>query len=506
MKIWIAYQIILNLRQVFGRMIKKYETADHFFDEMFIEEDRPHQHYQLLVDNMSALDEETIKNRHLLAERDFMKQGITFTVYNNDKGTERTMPFDPLPRVIPADEWEVIEKGLHQRVQALNCFLDDIYTEQNILKDQVVPRDLIVNSPHFYHQVYGVEVPKRNHIFIAGIDLIRDENGNYLVLEDNIRNPSGLSYVFQNRYIMRKLFPELFKEYTLQSLDNYLYEMHEALKYIAPKEKKKPVIVLLTPGMYNSAYYDHSFLAKQMGIELVESRDLLVKNRIVYMKTTRGLQQVDVIYRRIDDDYLDPIEFKEDSLIGVPGLLDAYRAGNVSIANAIGNGVADDKATYAYVPDMIRYYLQEEPILSNVKTYILSKREDYSYALSHLDDLVFKERNSSGGYNMLIGPHATAEEKEIFRAKIIKNPENFIAQPTISLSTLPTYTKDGIQSRHVDLRAFVLLNEVPHIVPGGLTRVALKKGSLVVNSSQGGGSKDTWVLGNNSNDRRQEGC
>ncbi|WP_445489965.1 circularly permuted type 2 ATP-grasp protein [Niallia sp. 03133] len=476
----------------------------NYFDEMFENSEKPHNHYKTLWSNMSSLDDESIKRRHMLAEQDFMRQGITFTVYDNEEGTERTMPFDPLPRIISQKEWQVIEKGLQQRIKALNCFLEDIYTDQNILKDKIVPRELIVTSPHFYHQVYGVKVPKKNHIFIAGIDLIRDEKGNYLVLEDNIRNPSGLSYVFQNRYIMRKLFPELFKEYELQSLDNCLYEMLEALKYIAPKNIEKPTIVLLTPGMYNSAYYDHSFLARQMGIELVESRDLVVQERVVYMKTTRGLQQVDVIYRRIDDDYLDPLEFKEDSLIGVPGLLDAYRAGNVSIANAIGNGVADDKATYAYVPDMIRYYLNEEPILSNVKTYILSKKEDYEYALNHLDELVIKERNSSGGYNMLIGPHATEEQKSIFRAKIINNPENFIAQPTISLSTLPTHTAEGIQSRHVDLRAFVLLNEKPHIIPGGLTRVALKKGSLVVNSSQGGGSKDTWVLGNSTDSKEAE--
>ncbi|MFT8322646.1 MAG: circularly permuted type 2 ATP-grasp protein [Bacillus sp. (in: firmicutes)] len=476
-------------------MINEYKLKKDYYDEMFENSVKTHPAYIKLWNNMSLLDEESIKRRHMLAEQDFMRQGITFTVYDNEEGTERTMPFDPLPRIISQKDWKMIDKGLKQRVKALNCFLEDVYNDQNILKDKVVPRDLIVTSPHFYHQVYGVKVPEQNHVFIAGIDLIRDDKGNYLVLEDNIRNPSGLSYVFQNRFIMRKIFPELFKEYELQSLDNYLYEMLEALKNIAPQNIEKPTIVLLTPGRFNSAYYDHSFLARQMGIELVESRDLIIKERVVYMKTTRGLQKVDVIYRRIDDDYLDPLEFKEDSVIGVPGLLDAYRAGNVSIANAIGNGVADDKATYAYVPDMIRYYLQEEPILSNVKTYILSKKEDYEYALLHLDELVFKERNSSGGYNMLIGPHATDEQKSIFRKKIMEYPENFIAQPTISLSTLPTYTSEGVQSRHVDLRAFVLMNNEPRVIPGGLTRVALKKGSLVVNSSQGGGSKDTWVLG-----------
>ncbi|GAE26112.1 hypothetical protein JCM9140_2141 [Halalkalibacter wakoensis JCM 9140] len=443
---------------------------------------------------MSKLDKEVVKSRYQLAQQNFLRQGITFTVYNNTEGTERTMPFDPLPRIISKEEWAKVEKGLQQRVLALNAFLDDIYSEQNILNEGVIPRDLVVTSPHFYHQVYGIQVPAKNHIFIAGIDLIRDHEGNYLVLEDNIRNPSGLSYVFQNRFVMRKLFPDLFQDYSVESLENQLHEMHAALKYIAPNKKQQPTIVLLTPGVYNSAYYDHSFLAKEMGIELVEARDLVVNNQVVYMKTTKGLKQVDVIYRRIDDDFLDPLVFREDSLIGIPGLIDAYRAGNVSIANGVGNGVADDKATYAYVPDMIRFYLKEEPILNNVKTYQLSKQEDFDYALANLDHLVFKERNSSGGYNMLIGPQATEEEKDLFRSKVIANPSAFIAQPTISLSQSPTFTDEGIKGRHVDLRAFVVLNEIPHVVPGGLTRVALREGSLVVNSSQGGGGKDTWIL------------
>ncbi|MFC0471138.1 circularly permuted type 2 ATP-grasp protein [Halalkalibacter kiskunsagensis] len=475
-------------------MIKNYDVSTDFYDEMFAKKESPHSHYQPLYDNISLLDKKIVESRYQLAQQNFIRQGITFTVYNNSEGTERTMPFDPLPRIISKEEWNVVEKGLQQRVLALNAFLEDIYMDQEILKQGVVPRDLIVTSPHFYHQVHGINVPRKKRIFIAGIDLIRDDKGNYLVLEDNIRNPSGLSYVFQNRFVMRKLFPDLFNGYSIESLENQLHEMHDALKYIAPNHKKHPTIVLLTPGVYNSAYYDHSFLAKEMGIELVESRDLIVNNQVVYMKTTKGLKQVDVIYRRIDDDYLDPLVFREDSLIGVPGLIDAYRAGNVSIANGVGNGVADDKATYAYVPDMIRFYLKEEPILHNVKTYQLSNKTDYEYALANLDDLVFKERNSSGGYNMLIGPQATAEEKAIYRKKIIGNPEAFIAQPTISLSQSPTFTEEGIIGRHVDLRAYVVLNEVPHVVPGGLTRVALRKGSLVVNSSQGGGGKDTWVL------------
>ncbi|KHF41374.1 circularly permuted type 2 ATP-grasp protein [Halalkalibacter okhensis] len=475
-------------------MIKNYDVSTTFFDEMFTTKESPHTHYQPLYENISKLDKKVVESRYQLAQQNFLRQGITFTVYNNTEGTERTMPFDPLPRIISKEEWAFVEKGLQQRVLALNAFLEDIYTEQNILNEGVIPRDLVVTSPHFYHQVYGIKVPAKNHIFLAGIDLIRDHEGNYLVLEDNIRNPSGLSYVFQNRFVMRKLFPDLFNNYSIESLENQLHEMHAALKYITPNKKENPTIVLLTPGVYNSAYYDHSFLAKEMGIELVEARDLVVNNQVVYMKTTKGLKKVDVIYRRIDDDFLDPLVFREDSLIGVPGLIDAYRAGNVSIANGVGNGVADDKATYAYVPDMIRFYLNEDPILKNVETYQLSKQEDYEYALNNLDQLVFKERNSSGGYNMLIGPQATEDEKRLYRQKIKENPSAFIAQPTISLSQSPTFTDEGIQGRHVDLRAFVVLNEIPHVVPGGLTRVALQKGSLVVNSSQGGGGKDTWIL------------
>lgn len=476
-------------------LIKDYRPSSDFFDEMFGEDKQPFLHYKSLYNNYASINSQLMDSRYQLAQQNFIRQGITFTVYNNDsEGTERTMPFDPIPRIIPKEEWVVLEKGLKQRVKALNAFLDDIYKDQHILKDNIIPRDLIVTSPHFYHQVVGIDVPKQNHIFIAGIDLIRDEKGEYLVLEDNIRNPSGLSYVFQNRFVMRKLFPDLFNNYLIHSLENQLHEMHAALKYISPNEKRQPTIVLLTPGVYNSAYYDHSFLAKEMGIELVEARDLLVKDRVVYMKTTKGLKRVDVIYRRIDDDYLDPLVFNPDSLLGVPGLVDAYRAGHVSLANGIGNGVADDKATYAYVPEIIRYYLDEEPLLQNVKTYLLSKKEDYDYALAHLDELVFKERNSSGGYNMLIGTQASEQEKKLFRQRIIDSPDSFIAQPTISLSQSPTFTDEGICGRHVDLRAFVVLNEEAHVVPGGLTRVALKKGSLVVNSSQGGGGKDTWIL------------
>ncbi|WP_346726937.1 circularly permuted type 2 ATP-grasp protein [Bacillus suaedae] len=476
-------------------LIKDYRPSSYFFDEMFGEDKQPFLHYKSLYNNYASINSQLMDSRYQLAQQNFIRQGITFTVYNNDsEGTERTMPFDPIPRIIPKEEWVVLEKGLKQRVKALNAFLDDIYKDQHILKDNIIPRDLIVTSPHFYHQVVGIDVPKQNHIFIAGIDLIRNDKGEYLVLEDNIRNPSGLSYVFQNRFVMRKLFPDLFNNYLIHSLENQLHEMHAALKYISPNEKRHPTIVLLTPGVYNSAYYDHSFLAKEMGIELVEARDLLVKDRVVYMKTTKGLKRVDVIYRRIDDDYLDPLVFNPDSLLGVPGLVDAYRAGHVSLANGIGNGVADDKATYAYVPEMIRYYLDEEPLLQNVKTYLLSKKEDYDYALAHLDELVFKERNSSGGYNMLIGTQASEQEKELFRQRIIESPDSFIAQPTISLSQSPTFTDEGICGRHVDLRAFVVLNEDAHVVPGGLTRVALKKGSLVVNSSQGGGGKDTWIL------------
>ncbi|WP_257348130.1 circularly permuted type 2 ATP-grasp protein [Pseudalkalibacillus decolorationis] len=473
-------------------MFKTYKT-ESFFDEMLQQQGQPRSHYQVLYNRLASLPHDELQNRHEAAQQNFLRQGITFTVYHENQDSERTIPFDFIPNIIPKDEWQNLEKGLIQRVKALNLFLDDIYNSQQILKDGLIPRDLVVTCSHFYPQVTKIKVPRRNHIFMAGVDLIKDDQGEFRVLEDNLRNPSGLSYVFQNRYVMRQIFPDFFQDYDINSLENQFSHIHEALSSIAPNGVSNPNIVLLTPGVYNSAYFDHSFIAQQLGIELVEGRDLLVRDRTVYMKTTRGLRRVDVIYRRIDDDYLDPLEFLPDSMLGVAGLMDAYRAGNVTISNGVGNGVADDKAIYHYVPSMIRYYLGEEPLIKNVETYFLRDPEQRQYVLANLDKLVVKQTNASGGYNMLIGPQSTSEIREIFRKKIQQNPANFIAQPVIKLSRLPVFRGENFSGCHIDLRAFVFNGEHPHVFPGGLTRVALKEGSLIVNSSQGGGAKDTWV-------------
>ncbi|MFD2671050.1 circularly permuted type 2 ATP-grasp protein [Marinicrinis sediminis] len=475
-------------------MLRNYEVG-HFFDEMMLENDRPRSHYEQLYKQLAQFSNFECRHRNELAQQSFLRRGISFTVYNDEKqGMERTMPFDFVPNIIPQEEWCQLEAGLIQRVRALNAFLQDIYTDQQILHDEVVPRQLVVGSPYFCHPVAQKHFVNRNHIFLAGIDLIRDHQGKYFILEDNLRNPSGLSYVFQNRYCMRKVFPEMFQHYAVRALEKQFTYLLSALEEFAPYHKKNPKIVLLTPGIYNSAYFDHSFLAQQMGIDLVEGRDLLVQDRKVYMKTTKGLKQVDVVYRRLDDDYLDPLEFRADSMLGVAGLVDANRAGNVSILNGMGNGVADDKAIYAYVPAMIRYYLNEAPMIDNVQTYLLSDPDERQYVLEHLSELVVKPVDGSGGYNMLIGPEAGEEEMESFRQAIKRRPEAYIAQPTISLSRIPTFVEDEFSGCHVDLRPFVIMGEKPRVIPGGLTRVALKKGSLVVNSSQGGGGKDTWVL------------
>ncbi|MGE7782022.1 circularly permuted type 2 ATP-grasp protein [Peribacillus sp. NPDC097264] len=478
-------------------MFKTYETGS-FFDEMLQENGEPKDHYRYFHSILQQFSEEEYREKHETAQFSFLRQGITFTVYGEESGTERTMPFDFIPIIIPAEEWGVIEKGMIQRVEALNHFLDDIYHDQRILKDNIIPKHLVENSPYYYYkQVGGVDSPLQNHIFLAGIDLIKDEHGEYRVLEDNLRNPSGLSYVYQNRYVMRQVYPEFFSEHSLNTLENQIAHLQHSLLSHVPNNISKntePRAVLLTAGMYNSAYYDHVFLAQQMNIQLVEGRDLIVIDNMVYMKTIRGLKRVDIIYRRIDDDFLDPEAFREDSLLGVPGLIAAYKEGNVSILNAIGNGVADDKAIYSYVPDMIRYYLKEEPIIKNVDTYLLSDPIQKEWVLERLDELVVKNVGASGGYDMLIGPHATEEEREVFRQKIIENPYQYIAQPTIKLSRAPAYQKGRFYPCHVDLRVFVMKGEQVHVLPGGLSRVALKEGSLVVNSSQGGGGKDTWVL------------
>lgn len=477
-------------------MFEKYEVPP-FFDEMLEKDKTPKPHYQNFYQRLREADEETLKEKHELAQLSFLRQGITFTVYNQNVGTERTMPFDFVPIIIPDEEWQKVEKGMTQRTEALNCFLKDIYHEGKILDAGIVPRDLVENNAYYYKaQAEGVRVPLDNHIFIAGIDLIRDEHGNYMVLEDNLRNPSGMSYVYQNRYVMRQVYPEFFAEEPVHTLEHQLTYLHEAMLDHAPEGVGNPLAVLLTPGMFNSAYYDHVFLAQQMGIHLVEGRDLVVKDDRVFMKTIRGLQRIDIIYRRIDDDFLDPDAFLPESMLGVRGLVDVYKKGNVAILNAIGNGVADDKAMYSYVPDMIRFYLDEEPIIENVQTYRLEEEETRNWVLENIRKLVIKNVGASGGYDMLIGPHAEEEMIEIFKEKILENPKQYIAQPTIQLSRAPAYQGEEFYPCHVDLRVFVMRGKETHVLPGGLSRVALKKGSLVVNSSQGGGAKDTWILKN----------
>ncbi|WP_342542294.1 circularly permuted type 2 ATP-grasp protein [Paenisporosarcina sp. FSL H8-0542] len=466
-----------------------------FFDEMLKASGKPKDHYQKFYEMLHNFSADELKEKHETAQLSFLRQGITFTVYHNNVGAERTMPFDFVPIIIPPEDWETIEKGMVQRTNALNCFLHDVYNEQQIIKDGIIPKELVVDNPHYYvKQVQGIKIPLNNHIFLAGIDLIRDENGKYLVLEDNLRNPSGISYVYQNRYVMRQVYPEFFAKHSVQTLEHQVTYLHEAIMDHAPEGVDNPRAVLLTPGIYNSAYYDHVFLAQQMGLHLVEGRDLFVSGNIVYMKTIRGLEKVDIIYRRIDDDFLDPLAFREDSTLGVEGLLEAYRQGNVAILNGIGNGVADDKAMYVYVPDMIRYYLKEDPIIDNVMTYRLDHAEQRNWVLERLHELVVKNVGASGGYDMLVGPHATSVEIEEFREKILENPHQYIAQPTIKLSRAPSYQGEEFYPCHVDLRVFVMRGKETHVFPGGLSRVALKKGSLVVNSSQGGGGKDTWVM------------
>jgi uncharacterized circularly permuted ATP-grasp superfamily protein len=429
-----------------------------------------------------------------LADRDFLNQGITFTVYGEAEGTERVFPFDLIPRVLTAEEWRAIEAGLVQRVRALNAFLLDVYSERAILRSGRIPADLVLGAPAFRREAAGLRPLGDVYVHIAGIDLIRDEQGQFRVLEDNCRTPSGVSYVLANRQAMTRLFPELFAEIGVRPVADYPRRLLEVLRDVAPTEVMEPRAVLLTPGVYNSAYYEHAFLARMMGIELVEGRDLVVVDSRVHLRTIRGLEQVDVIYRRVDDDFLDPLVFRSDSLLGVPGLVEAVRSGNVGLANAIGAGVADDKAIYPYVPRMIDFYLGEQPILPNVETYIMADPSDRAYALEHLDELVVKATNASGGYGMLMGHQATRRQRDEFARRIQRDPRGYIAQPIIQISRAPTLRGDRAVGCHVDLRPFVLYGERIQVMPGGLTRVALKRGSLVVNSSQGGGSKDTWVL------------
>jgi uncharacterized circularly permuted ATP-grasp superfamily protein len=478
-----------------GDFFSEYQVGD-FFDEMFAGPGVVRPHYSKLFARFKEMEREEFERKRALAASTLLTQGVTFTVYNDNQGTERIFPFDLVPRIIPAEEWDLIERGLVQRITALNLFLHDIYHTQNILRDGVIPKQIVWEAAHFRPEFMHFDVPRNIYIHICGTDLIRDKEGTYLVLEDNARCPSGVSYVIENRQTMKRTFPSLLGQFRVRAVEDYSQELLNVLRYIAPNGKSEPTVVLLTPGVYNSAYFEHSFLARSMGIEIVEGRDLIAQDGRVFMRTTMGLKPVDVIYRRINDDFLDPQVFRKDSGLGVPGLVEAYRDGNVSLANSIGTGIADDKAVYHFVPKMIRYYLSEDPILPNVPTYLAAVKEDLSYILDHIPELVIKAVNESGGYGMLIGPQATKAECERFREKVRKNPRNYIAQPVVALSRAPSFCDDSMQGRHVDLRPFILYGEKVTIIPGGLTRVALRAGSLVVNSSQGGGSKDTWVLEN----------
>jgi uncharacterized circularly permuted ATP-grasp superfamily protein len=466
----------------------------HFFDEMFAGPGEPRPHYRVLHQHLASLSAGTFEERRRAADMLFLYQGITFTVYSEQEGIERIFPFDLVPRIIPRAEWTHLERGLTQRVTALNLFLEDVYHRQRILREGHIPPELVFGARHFRREMVGLSVPRGTYVHVSGMDLVRDDQGRYFVLEDNLRSPSGVSYMLENRQAMKRTFAGLFERYGVLPVDHYPQELLDTLRSVARPGVNDPAVVLLTPGVHNSAYYEHTFLARQMGIEIVEGRDLVAHDNRVYTRTTRGLKPVDVIYRRVDDDFLDPLAFRQDSQLGVPGLFNAYRAGNVTLANAIGTGVADDKAVYAFVPEMIRFYLSEEPILENVPTYLASRDQDRGYILEHLEDLVVKAVNESGGYGMLVGPHASAAEREDFRARIERNPRNYVAQPTLALSRHPTLVSGTLQGCHVDLRPYVLCGRRVTLVPGGLTRVALRSGSLVVNSSQGGGSKDTWVL------------
>lgn len=469
-------------------------TFSQAYDELFDSVESPRPHYRTLYNRLLELPKNELTRRQKAADLSFLQQGITFTVYSDNQGTERIFPYDLLPRIITGEEWRIINRGLKQRLTALNMFLKDIYHEGKILQDGIVPAEMVYSSRHYRREMCGLNVPRDVYVAIAGTDLVRLTDGEFVVLEDNLRVPSGVSYMLANRQVMKRVFPGQFRNYGVRPIMNYGQALLSALRSLAPAQANNPTIVLLSPGVYNSAYFEHTFLARQMGVTLVEGRDLVVHNNFVYMRTTSGLQQVDVIYRRVDDDFLDPLAFRPDSVLGVPGIFNAYRAGNVTLANAIGTGVADDKAVYAYVPAIIRYYLSEEPIINNVKTYLLNDDSERQYVLENLDKLVVKAVGESGGYGMLIGPHSTKAEQNKFRQLIIDNPRDYIAQPTLSLSCAPSFVEGRIEARHVDLRPFILTGQNVTIIPGGLTRVALRKGSLVVNSSQGGGSKDTWVL------------
>lgn len=475
--------------------LNRYQHVSNTWDEMYISDNHLREQYHKIIGYLENESANDLNKKEELAKRLFMSQGITFTVYDSGEGIEKIFPFDIIPRIITSAEWSFIEKGIKQRLKALNLFLKDVYNNQFIIKDQVIPASLIYSCPHFLREMHQLNVPYDIYIHIAGIDLIRDYDGTFYVLEDNLRTPSGVSYMLENREITKRLFPDLLPQCKVRSVTEYPAILYKNLLALSPRPVANPTIVLLSPGMYNSAYYEHTTLARLMGVELVEGRDLVVRDQKVYMKTTTGLQQVDVIYKRVDDEFIDPLVFNPKSILGVAGLMSAYRKGNVAIINATGNGVADDKAVYSYVPDMIRYYLNEDPLLKNVPTYSLGNPEHKEYVFNNMHKMVIKKTNESGGYGMLMGHAASETDIENYKKEILKDPRNFIAQPTISLSTAPCYMDGMLQPRRVDLRPYALVGpDGISIVPGGLTRVALKEGSLVVNSSQGGGSKDTWVL------------
>jgi uncharacterized circularly permuted ATP-grasp superfamily protein len=476
------------------QLFEQYQPNPGTWDEMCRDHDIRAQYTQVLSD-ISDLPVDVLLQKDKLAGELFMNQGITFTVYSDDAGIEKIFPFDIIPRILTGAEWDHIQHGITQRLKALNLFLKDIYSQQQILKDRIIPAELIASCPHYTREVFGIRVPHDLYVHISGIDLIRSQDGTFYILEDNLRTPSGVSYMLENREVTKRIFPGMLTGSRARMINNYPLLLHDILGSLSFQQIANPTIALLTPGVYNSAYFEHTFLARQMGVPLVEGRDLLVDNHKVYMKTTAGLRQVHVIYRRLDDDFLDPLVFRHDSALGVPGLMSAYRKGNVAIVNAVGNGVADDKAVYAYVPAMIRYYLNEEPILPNVPTYGLENAEAREYVFDNITNMVIKRTNQSGGYGMVMGDKAGEKELEEVKAAITETPREFIAQPIIKLSTVPCFIDGKLQPRHVDLRPYALCgpNGIK-IVPGGLTRVALREGSLVVNSSQGGGSKDTWVV------------
>jgi uncharacterized circularly permuted ATP-grasp superfamily protein len=475
-------------------LLHQYNCPEGVWDEM-CDRNQIRAQYRKVFNTLQQLDISNLQQKDAFAGELFMNQGITFTVYSDNAGIERIFPFDIIPRIITATEWDHVEKGIQQRLKALNLFLKDIYNEQQILKDKIIPAGLIASRPHYTREVYGIQVPCDIYVHISGIDLIRGENGKFYILEDNLRTPSGVSYMLENREVTKRIFPEMLSANKVRMVNNYPLLLYKILLSLAPTQISNPTVVLLTPGIYNSAYYEHTFLARQMGISLVEGRDLVIDDHKVFMKTTRGLEQVHVIYRRIDDEFLDPLVFRPDSALGVPGLMSAYRKGNIAIVNAVGNGVADDKAVYAYVPVMIKYYLNEEPLLSNVPTYQLVDEDVREYVFSNIHQMVIKRTNQSGGYGIIMGNKIKEEEWLKAKATIDEEPRSFIAQPIIQISTVPCFIDGKLQPRHVDLRPYALCGpDGIQIVPGGLTRVALREGSLVVNSSQGGGSKDTWVI------------